>query len=106
MSDLNNIEYTRKDLVLFVANKDGGAHIDNKIDDIYMSISRNNAIGWTLKNKDGKTFQQDNPIPACIRQITDETLQTIKNEFFGYLGRNDKCYCGSGKKYKKCCLDK
>ena len=19
-------------------------------------------------------------------------------------GRNDKCYCGSGKKYKKCCL--
>ena len=22
------------------------------------------------------------------------------------LGRNDKCYCGSGKKYKKCCLGK
>ena len=22
------------------------------------------------------------------------------------LGRNDKCYCGSGKKYKKCCLQK
>jgi hypothetical protein len=22
------------------------------------------------------------------------------------LGRNDICYCGSGKKYKKCCLDK
>ncbi|MCH4888932.1 SEC-C domain-containing protein [Acidaminobacter sp. JC074] len=22
------------------------------------------------------------------------------------IGRNDKCYCGSGKKYKKCCLDK
>ncbi|MEK6867634.1 MAG: SEC-C metal-binding domain-containing protein, partial [Nanoarchaeota archaeon] len=22
------------------------------------------------------------------------------------LGRNDPCYCGSGKKYKKCCLDK
>ena len=21
------------------------------------------------------------------------------------LGRNDKCYCGSGKKYKKCHLD-
>ena len=21
------------------------------------------------------------------------------------LGRNDKCYCGSGKKYKKCCLN-
>lgn len=22
------------------------------------------------------------------------------------IGRNEKCYCGSGKKYKKCCLDK
>lgn len=22
----------------------------------------------------------------------------------GTIGRNDKCYCGSGKKYKKCCL--
>ena len=23
----------------------------------------------------------------------------------GKIGRNDKCPCGSGKKYKKCCLD-
>lgn len=22
------------------------------------------------------------------------------------LGRNDPCHCGSGKKYKKCCLGK
>src|SRR3989344_1476945 len=22
------------------------------------------------------------------------------------VGRNDPCHCGSGKKYKKCCLDK
>ena len=22
------------------------------------------------------------------------------------IGRNDKCICGSGKKYKKCCLNK
>src|SRR5699024_12610867 len=22
------------------------------------------------------------------------------------IGRNDPCYCGSGKKYKKCCLEK
>jgi uncharacterized protein YecA (UPF0149 family) len=23
----------------------------------------------------------------------------------GKIGRNDKCPCGSGKKYKKCCID-
>ena len=22
------------------------------------------------------------------------------------LGRNDKCFCGSNKKFKKCCLNK
>jgi len=22
------------------------------------------------------------------------------------IGRNDPCHCGSGKKYKKCCLEK
>jgi len=22
------------------------------------------------------------------------------------IGRNDQCFCGSGKKYKKCCLNK
>lgn len=22
------------------------------------------------------------------------------------IGRNDPCFCGSGKKYKKCCIDK
>ncbi|TDI97079.1 MAG: hypothetical protein E2O29_01900 [Deltaproteobacteria bacterium] len=29
---------------------------------------------------------------------------TIKNVL--RIGRNDPCICGSGKKYKKCCLDK
>ena len=24
---------------------------------------------------------------------------------YSRLGRNDKCLCGSGKKYKKCCID-
>ncbi len=22
------------------------------------------------------------------------------------IGRNDQCHCGSGKKYKKCCMNK
>ena len=31
---------------------------------------------------------------------TKHLLQNVK------IGRNDKCLCGSGKKYKKCCLKK
>jgi len=29
---------------------------------------------------------------------------TTKEEAKKLLGRNQKCFCGSGKKYKKCCL--
>jgi hypothetical protein len=29
-----------------------------------------------------------------------------KKEFPKEIGRNDPCPCGSGKKYKKCCMDK
>ena len=29
------------------------------------------------------------------------TASTVRD-----LGRNDACHCGSGRKYKRCCLDK
>jgi len=29
----------------------------------------------------------------------------FNKKFHSKIGRNDPCYCGSGKKYKKCCLD-
>lgn len=34
---------------------------------------------------------------------TKETAQTEQNIDFSNVGRNDKCPCGSGKKYKNCC---
>lgn len=46
--------------------------------------------------------------------LTDEERKVIKKEFMlsktivkeAKIGRNDPCPCGSGKKYKKCCLNK
>ena len=34
----------------------------------------------------------------------DGEVQVQRPEHPGKIGRNDPCYCGSGKKYKKCCL--
>lgn len=31
--------------------------------------------------------------------------QTVYRQF-PKIGRNKLCYCGSGKKYKRCCIDK
>jgi hypothetical protein len=32
--------------------------------------------------------------------------KTTKNPDFRKMGRNEPCYCGSGKKFKKCCVAK
>jgi len=47
------------------------------------------------KNSEPKSFDEgfDEPMFA-------EPVRRIK------IGRNDPCPCGSGKKYKKCCIDK
>lgn len=122
--ELGNI-FSRRDLVLTMANKDGGAHIDPVITDKYADITRKNSIGW--KGAMGNaTFQ---PIPhlekAAIRQIAHEVLKSLDSDytyprdlqapyFATYnvivwyeslkkkFGRNESCPCGSGKKYKNC----
>ena len=52
----------------------------------------------------------DNPIPlveflnysdVSISNEKEDTVTPVKSE---KIGRNDPCPCGSGKKYKKCCL--
>ncbi|MBI2548163.1 SEC-C domain-containing protein [Candidatus Woesearchaeota archaeon] len=37
--------------------------------------------------------------PETIEKFEDHEHKNAK------LGRNEQCHCGSGKKYKKCCLD-
>ena len=37
---------TRKDLVLAVSNKDGGAHVDPQLNSAYAALTRFNSLGW------------------------------------------------------------
>jgi SWIM/SEC-C metal-binding protein len=46
--------------------------------------------------------------PEEQENISDvERLLNPPEPFLAHFkrGRNDECYCGSGKKYKKCCLE-
>ena len=38
-------------------------------------------------------YLEEEPLPAVEQRRVDQSEQ---------LGRNDPCWCGSGKKYKKC----
>lgn len=120
---------SRRDLILAVANQDGGAHVDKSLDAPYAHLSRHNSMGWVWTNA-----TERHPIPdperAAIRQITHEVLRTLDASyskkptqeaeiFFGgamvhnspttpplpvptKVRRNDICPCGTGKKFKKC----
>ena len=40
--------------------------------------------------------------PACENGTEAVLEQLVKEELGRKIGRNDPCYCGSGRKYKKC----
>ena len=133
--DSKGRELSRKNLVLAVADQDGGAHIDPALDRTYADLSRNNSLGWDYSDG-GKSEPMEGPGRAALRQICHEVLKTLVDGYAkapnfpesGMLiggmvvqvgeaaaardqqltlahmqGRNERCSCGSGMKYKRCC---
>lgn len=136
--DKDGVTISRRELILSVANKDGGSHIDPVLDEKYGKLSRHGSLNWMVVTPQGSKPMQA-PERAAVRQIAHEVLRTLKP---GYrkelsdppgirvsdvsfvpgdpeppsrpiprtvpviatpkLGRNDPCFCGSGKKFKKC----
>jgi hypothetical protein len=127
----------RKDLILTVANQDGGAHVDSALDATYADLSRNNSLGWVYSDSNKSAPEPlSGPERAALRQICHEILKTLvpgyakdpvypaEGVVFGGMvllqegpihpkpqkqsrgtkvGRNERCPCGSGLKYKRCC---
>jgi hypothetical protein len=69
---------TRKDLVLSVAEQDGGVHVDPGLNLLYAAVSRSNSLAWVTFSQ-GSLQPMGNPIPAAIRQITHEVLKSLKS---------------------------
>lgn len=68
---------TRKDLVLSVANQDGGAHVDPALNQAYADLSRSNSLGW-MRRRHGDARPMGPPHLAAVRQIAHETLKTLR----------------------------
>jgi len=108
MDDQHN-SLTRQQLVLCVADQDGGAHVDPALDETYQKLTRKHSMGMQYSN-DGVTFTPVKGVAnASIRQIAFElvtTLQEAKTQEEPHkqkkVGRNDPCPCNSGLKFKKC----
>jgi hypothetical protein len=124
--DQKGSETSRKDLILAVANKDGGAHLDPVLHGKYADLSRRNSLAWQFSSPTGD-IPLEGPEKAAVRQITHEILKSLsptmpmaepkvtgslligasavveeKQAVVPKVGRNDPCPCGSRKKYKHC----
>ncbi len=65
---------SRKQLVLWVANQDGGAHVDPGLDSVYSDLSRNNSLGWVQHwERDGTTDTAPIPAPNSLRFVRSPT---------------------------------
>ena len=77
VKDINNNVFSRKDLILTVAHKDGGAHVDPELFKDYYDITSGDSLGWTDLNG----IPIEDMHLASIRQISFEVLKTLKDEF-------------------------
>ncbi|GFO81541.1 MAG: hypothetical protein A49_11680 [Methyloceanibacter sp.] len=76
--DKQRRKMSRKDLVLALANKDGGAHVDPELDEIYASLSRQNSLGWEWVSEEGTRDPDSGPELACLRQISHELEKSLR----------------------------
>jgi len=78
LKDADGTLYSRCELVLAVANTDGGAHVDPEMDAAYQKLTRENHIGYAVA-RGGKPMQwHENPVLPSMRQIGHELLETLK----------------------------
>lgn len=75
-TDLKGTSFSRKDIVLTLANQDGGAHVDPALDEKFLELSRNNSLGHST-NSGGKWEPLKTPELAAVRQIAHEALKSL-----------------------------
>ena len=74
----DGVDYSRGQLVLTVANQDGGGHVDPSVEAPYYSFTRGGVADVAIG---GKPVQWDsNPVPAAIRQVAHEVLSTLEEQ--------------------------
>lgn len=81
MIDLKGNKFSRKALVLAVSNRDGGAHVDPKLNAAYANLTKFNSLGWILISDNREKPFLVGPELANIRQICHEVLKTLMDEF-------------------------
>ena len=75
--DASGSSFSRMDLVLALANKEGGAHVDPELEASYAALSRSGSLGWIVSDDTGARPLTESPVPASVRQIAYELELTV-----------------------------
>jgi hypothetical protein len=115
--------FSRRDFVLTVANKEGGAHVDPELNAAYRDLTEGNSLGVRVSEGPPDSAQflesgkaaEGNAALASLRQVTWEILETLERQasFLLYPAGDDRrpvsrlcaaspCPCGSGRGLAEC----
>ena len=81
IKDLSGTIFTRANLVLTMANQEGGAHVDRQLNASYASLTKFNSQGWQVMSGDGVTPPDNSIAAASVRQIAHEVLVSLTEAF-------------------------
>ena len=82
-----NQTFSRKDHVLALANKEGGAHVDPRLDAAWRTLTRDSSVRvvWRPESGAGQGIEVDGAARATMRQIAHEVVTTLRGQLFDLL---------------------
>ena len=87
--------YAQKD-PLQEYKREGFSLFESTLDNISLAFTER-----IMHIKENITIQRVNPNQSVNEKVSEDLKEALPAG--SKIGRNDSCYCGSGKKYKKCC---
>lgn len=80
--DSKKNQFTRRDFILYLADKEGGAHVDPRLDEAYVALTRHGSLGWNaISNGSSLPLIET----ASMRQIAYELLASLKQTYPDYF---------------------
>ncbi|MCM3555068.1 hypothetical protein M3697_08115 [Janibacter melonis] len=79
LRDSDGEVWSRRDLVLSLANQEGGAHVDPKLSDKYERMVKQNGLGWVSVSGEVEEPLGGNVVAVAVRQIAFEVEQTLQD---------------------------
>ncbi len=77
IDDKHNL-FTREDIVRKISDTDGGAHVDNALDEEYAKLTVHNSLGWHYERSGEQIPFERNPAYGSARQIASEVIESIE----------------------------